>query len=542
MSSTGASDVAAVVAKYFKAAGMRHVYGVPGEDHMRLLDAFESEGLEYVLTRQEGPACMMAATEAQVAGDLPGLCVVSIAAGLSNAINGIAHAYLDRIPLIVISGQHARNRHPITVRQSLDNHELVRGITKWSATVGTEVEQVLHKAMDIALTHPRGPVFLELSEETAVQPAKEVDARWQRWRGAQPTGAVGAPVEEVKSLLAKADRPVMVLGGGGFSVAERDALLRMADAYNCLLMTTAAAKGSVPAGHPRLAGTFLGGNLETAVLSRCDALLMVNASATEFYNKPWKYGRPLVALSRYHNTEGFLPVDVELAGDLAEIATALAASEGRGASSEWSDDDVDAYRQSVIKIFSSPSSPLSIAEVVWRTQAVLPGDALLAVDAGFSKPIINLLWHATAPDTYFASHGLSTMGFAVPAANALQLLHPQRQTLAFMGDGSLMMRAPEIGVAAAHGLAPIYVVFVDGTMTQIAVKQERRQLAQVGAHFPVVSCAQLAAAFGGQGFDVETPDDYEDTLREGLRSSVPTLIGVRLDQSDRGRLFEALRG
>jgi acetolactate synthase-1/2/3 large subunit len=143
---------------------------------------------------------------------------------------------------------------------------------------------------------------------------------------------------------------------------------------------------------------------------------------------------------------------------------------------------------------------------------------------------------------YFTAHGLSTMGFALPAANALQLAHPKRRVVGFMGDGSLLMRASEIGVAAQHGIAPIYVAWMDESLSQIEVKQVRQHLQPVGARLPRTSCAKVADAFGGVGVDVETLDEFRQALGEAQHAQLPTLIGARVDQTWRPEWYELLRG
>src|SRR5215831_17114611 len=151
------TTVAQSFARALQAAGIQRVYGLPGEDHLRLLDALPAEGLRYIGAREESAAALMAATEAQASG-LPGVVLVTIAPGLTNAINAIAHAWLDHVPLLVVCGQHAPERAPLIVRQGIDNHELVAPLTRWTATASPRIHQILARALDTAMAPPRGPV------------------------------------------------------------------------------------------------------------------------------------------------------------------------------------------------------------------------------------------------------------------------------------------------------------------------------------------------------------------------------------------------
>jgi acetolactate synthase-1/2/3 large subunit len=173
---------------------------------------------------------------------------------------------------------------------------------------------------------------------------------------------------------------------------------------------------------------------------------------------------------------------------------------------------------------------------------MLPSDALLAVDAGFGKPLTSYLWSAEEPNRYVTAHGLSTMGFALPAATALKLAYPESPVIAFMGDGSLLMRTGELTVAVEQGVAPIYVVWMDGSLAQIETKQLRQGLSPVGASVPSVSCARIAEAFGAHGCDVHTLAEFEAALSNAMVSGCPTLIGAYVDQSQRAEWFELMRG
>jgi acetolactate synthase-1/2/3 large subunit len=134
------------------------------------------------------------------------------------------------------------------------------------------------------------------------------------------------------------------------------------------------------------------------------------------------------------------------------------------------------------------------------------------------------------------------MGFAIPAANALHLAYPERPVAAFLGDGSLLMRASELTVAAEVGIAPIYIAWMDGALAQIETKQLRQGLRPVGARLPRVSCARIAEAFGVNGCDVDSLGEFRQAIEGALASRQTTLIGARVDQSRRAEWYELMRG
>jgi len=217
--------------------------------------------------------------------------------------------------------------------------------------------------------------------------------------------------------------------------------------------------------------------------------------------------------------------------------------ESSQSASAWRESAVAAYRQHVEEPFHlSDNNALTIPAALRVARQVLPPQTLVAVDAGFGKPLASYLWSMPEPNRYFTAHGLSTMGFAIPAANALQLAFPNDPVVAFMGDGSLLMRASEITVAAERGIAPVYVAWLDRSLAQIETKQLRQQLRPVGARLPEIQCARVAAAFGATGCDVSTLEDFRGSLQTALTSRQPTLIGACVDQTHRADWYELLRG
>lgn len=533
------STVAAAAAGYLRAVGIQRVYGVPGEDHLFLLDAIEAADLRYVGARDESAACIMAAAEAQATG-LPGVVVVTIAPGLTNAINGLACAALDNLPLLLVSGQHAPDRAPIIVRQALDNHALVASLTRWRATAGRRINQVLARALDTALAPPGGPVYLELRDDVARAAPADRQEDWPLLLNAPSQAPAAADLQPLIGALQTARRPVVILGARARGAHLPAAVRRLASTLRAPVFTSPRAKGVCSPDDAWLAGTFLNGNLEAGLLQRADLILSVGLDAVDFFNAPWRYSAPVHALEPdATNTQHFVPRQRQYVGELATSLDALVGGEN---ASEWQPADVAGYRADLARCLPSDEDRLTIPTALAEARGMLPPETLLTVDAGFGKPLTAYLWPACMPNSCFTSHGLSTMGYAIPAATALKLVYPHAPVLALMGDGSLLMRASEIGVAAEQGVAPIYVAWVDASLSQIEIKQRRQGLRPVGAHITLACCEKIAAAFGGVGWDVTTRADFRAALGEAMHAGQPALIGARVDQSSRESWFELLRG
>jgi acetolactate synthase I/II/III large subunit len=627
------STVANAFAAALRAAGVERVYGLPGEDHLRILDALPSAGLHYVGARDECAAAIMAATEAQASG-VPGVVLLTIAPGITNAINAIAHAWLDHVPLLVVCGQHAPERAPLIIRQGLDTQRLLAPLTRWTATASARIHQVLARALDTAMAPPGGPVLLELRDDVSAAAPLDRLADWPLLQTNAHTLRVTGTVleqaipDELRMRVRAAGRPAIVVGGScPSSAATCAAIDRASHALAAPVFCSPAAMGVLGPEHDWFAGTFMNGNLEAKVLGRSDLILALGLDARDFFNAAWRYTAPVVAVNAWPDTQRFAPTQHQLVGDTAAIVEALvcrgtdasagasaaaldsaSASDGGAASaagaapasasgsaaaqattaalaasrasasvldaanasvqrvsaSAWTRDDVIAYRASVERPFGLQSSAFTIASALRAARAMLPPETLVAVDAGFGKPLASYLWSAARPNAYFTAHGLSTMGYALPAANALALAYPSRPVVAFMGDGSLLMRASELSVAAELGIAPIYVVWMDGALAQIETKQLRQGLRPVGARLPELSCVRIAEAFGAVGVDVSSLSEFRAALGSALASAAalatedargpesapnapprgarPTLIGARVDQACRGEWYDLLRG
>lgn len=538
------------IAQVLTGVGIRRVYGLPGEDHMALLHSFRAAGLDYCTAFNESSAVIMAATDAQLTG-LPGVAVLSLAPGVSNGVNGLLNAYLDEVPLLLISGQHPAGQLPFVVRQGFNIEQLVTPITRWRSRITTDmnVPGVVGKAIDEAMSGRPGPVYLEIPDAVATSEARASDEATAhavsrlaaRWRGSAstPAPADNAVVEALAARLALARRPALVVGGRRRRVRPQT-VAAFAEAWRVPVFTSSRQKGVLDSGCPFFAGTFLNGRMEKQLLDDSDLVVLIDPESFDFYNKAWCFAAEAVAITADSFTEWLNPVAEAVTAEPEPLLAGLLAR-GVGAS-EWTAAEVAGYR-SAVRQSLLPEGPgtFSVAHAVDAALGAWPRDGYLVADAGFSKPLVALLSEPTVPDHYFASNALSTMGYSIPAAVAARR-GGAAPLLAFLGDGSLLMRATEIMVSADAGPPVAYVAIMDHSLTQIEVKQERRNLDRVGVALPPLSCAKLANAFGIDGADVDDADDLRVAVAKGLAADRPVLIGAYVDPAPSRVLFDLLRG
>ena len=534
-------DVASHIAASLHSLGVTRAFGVPGEDHLRLLDAISNQGIDYIAARDESAAAIMASADAETTGGL-GVVIVTLAPGITNAINGIANAYLDELPVLVLVGQHSADRLTTIVRQNLDNRLIVSGVTKAAMTMGSNAAQGVIRAAAVALAAPQGPVLLEVPDSVTRRAPAPDSSRWLREPSPTTKPKSDARLDDaIIHRLEAAKRPAIIVGGSQWPTEFGAQLAAVAERLRAPLFLTPTASGLVTTENPWFAGTFLHGNPERRLLESCDVILAIDVRPAEIFNTPWSLPAGVIALRSTPDIHHVIPVELGWVGDLSAALREL--EQGEKGTSTWQVSEVEAYRVDLARIFRSETHQFTIPTAIRIINGLLPADGYLTVDAGFGKPITAYLWESRRPGRYFSSHGLSTMGYAVPAANALQLRHRDATVVAFLGDGSLLMRAAEISVAAEHALPCIYVVWLDGTLSQIQVKQRRQGLKEVGTSIPNFSCSAIAKAFGADGYDVSTASDLKAAVSAGLANRrQPTLVGVRVSQADRATWFEALRG
>ena len=545
-------NVAQRVATTLAELGIRRVYGLPGEDHMTLLHALVEAGIEYHTAVNESSSVIMAAADSKVGG-LPGVAILSLAPGVSNGVNGILNAFMEQLPVLIISGQHAGAREPFVVRQGFDIRSLIDPVTKWAGRLGAKADPVLAvcKALDVATANRPGPVYLELSDEIAKaeepeitdvhSPCEVLRASWAdrgltRVRGPVATSSSMATL---RSRLAAAKHPVLVVGGRAneLSVSTVEDFART---FSCPVFTSSGQKGLLTSANPNYAGTFLNGAMETQILAQSDLILMVNPEAYDIYNTPWRYDDVAASLTSVASDEWLYPFSLRVVADPDSALRTLA--ESVDSASVWTASEIAGYRGMVKEtLLGSWNTEFSVAEAVQGALAASPSSTRLVADAGFSKPILAMLSEPEDRDHYLASNALSTMGYSIPAAIGA-VRASGAPALSFLGDGSLLMRVSELALAQELPASLVVVAIMDESLSQIEIKQERLKLRNVGVTLPPFSCKAIGEAFGVNGIDVSDRESLEAAVAGAWSSRKPTLIGAHVQTTSSRRIYESLRG
>ena len=537
---TTPSTAADAIAAAFAGAGTRRIYGVPGGgSSLDLIAAAKAQGLDFVLARHETSAVIMAATEAELART-PGVALCTRGPGVGNAANGMAHAALDRAPVVLLADGFAPAERAFATHQYFDHAAMLAPVTKAQLSVGQMAAgEAATRAIDAVLAEPRGAALIELSGSAARQPASLPAAAAPPALPAPDAAAVAA----ARRVLAAAKRPVVVAGLEAVDAAPE--LRALVAALGCPALVTYKAKGVIADADPHFAGIFTCGAAEGPVLDQADAIVMVGADPVEFIPKPWRWPVPVIEVATAPRA---LPYAVPAAALSGAVAPALAALTAGATRSAWDAATIATLRDGWLQALANDPrrgagiGPQRVVQIVQAACRQAGFDPRVAVDAGAHMFPATTFWQCERPGDLLISNGLATMGFALPAAIAAALHDPARGALAFTGDGGLLMGLGDLATAAVLGVRLVVVAFNDATLSLIDIKKESRDLPDGALGWPRADLAAAMRAMGGMGLSACTEAELAEAMATACAAAGPVLIDVAVDPTGYPAQIKALRG
>jgi acetolactate synthase I/II/III large subunit len=528
-----------VLADAFKQAGTPFIVGHPGGESVELMEAGRQRQMRFLLMKQEVAGAMLAATWGEITGS-PGVCLSTRGPGAANMVNGVAHALLDRAPLIAITDAYARPTFETGLRQRIDQQALYAPIVKWTTTIDARtVRQQLRRAMRTATGLPPGPVHFELPQSETTREAGHYLAEPPLRPHRICPGPERSDLKGVLDAIGRAKRPILLAGLGVFWARAAHAFVRFAERLGAPVLTTSKCKGAISEDHPLRAGCIIGGLIERHLVNQADLIITVGLDAVELQPKPWPYTQPVLALAETPSLDALVPADPEVVGELGALLSALAEWAPERAS--WGEKAARDFRAQVNAALDTPSRGLSPQRTVEIARAVLPRDTIATCDAGASRLLVVQKWQAYAAREFLTSNGLGSMGYAVPGALGARLAHPNRPIVAFSGDGGFLMAVAELQTAQRENLPIIVLVFDDAEIGLIRIKQEIKNIPRLGIKLGGVDWEKLGHAFGADATVVEHEAALGDALAAALKSGRTTLIAARIDASGYVDQFNALR-
>ncbi len=525
-----------ILVDQLKAQGVRRVFSVPGESFLAVLDGLYASGIENIVCRHEGAACMMAEAHGKLTGQ-PGVVFVTRGPGACNAASGVHVARQDSTPLILFVGQIDTAHRDREAFQEVDYRAFFTPLAKWAAEVDetTRLPEYISRAFHLAQSGRPGPVVLALPENMLSARADVPDLPAP---APHPPSVTGAQLDAIAQALARAARPLVIIGGPHWNAQAARDLAQFARSWGLPVCASFRRMDRMDNAHPNYVGDLgVGMNPKLAKRLRdADCLLVLGARlgdiATGGYTlvDPAAPGKTILHIHPAPDELGrvFRP-DLGLALPAPEVVAALATHPAHPRA-EWAGWVADA-RADYLDWITPRETPgaVKLEQVICQLSDTLPPDAIVTNGAGNYAAFLHRYFRARAfPGLLAPTSG--SMGYGLPAAIAAKLEHPAREVICLAGDGCFQMTCAEFSTACQYGAAVVVIVCNNGQYGTIRMHQEKTYPGRVsGTALFNPDYAAFARAYGGFGARVERGADFLPALAAARAAGGPAIVELCLD-------------
>jgi len=541
---TGAQAVIASL----EAEGVKFVFGYPGGQAIQMYDAlYDSTQLRHVLSRHEQGAVHEADGYARATGDV-GVVMVTSGPGATNAVTGIATAYMDSVPLVVVSGQVPRAVIGTDSFQESDIVGITMPVVKHSYLVksATDIARTIKEAFHIARTGRPGPVLIDVPSDVAAQTVSFSYPDSVNIPSYKPTYKGNArQVKAAAKLIGQSSKPVLYVGGGVVASGASEVVCTLARDYQIPVVTTLMAKGAVPASDPLNLGPvgMHGAKYANRALNRADLIIAVGARFSDrVTGKPDTFAPDARVIHIDIDPAEIGKVrqaQVPIVGDAKTVVTSLLeqleSSGSRPDTADWLK-SVSAWREEfpILERGADDYPGQIVPEVALSILSDMldPHESIVVTEVGQNQMWSAQFINREEPRTFLSSGGLGTMGFGLPAAIGAALAFPEKQVVLIAGDGSLQMNSQEMATAAVNGAAIKTVVLNNRALGMV---RQWQKLFYNGRYSETElednpDFVKLAEAYSWQAERVSEPSQVSDAFKRMLAANGPYLIDVRIDR------------
>ena len=517
--------------------GVDTVFCVPGESYLATLDAFHDvrESIRLVACRQEGGAANMAEAWGKMTGR-PGIAFATRGPGAANASIGLHTARQDSTPLILFVGQVARGMAEREAFQEVDFRRMFGQLTKWVAQIDdpARIPEMVGRAFQVATSGRPGPVVLALPEDMQTERTGAADGAPFRPVQAHP-GA--GDMDRLRDMLETARRPLLLVGGGGWSAGACDDLQAFAEAFDLPVAAAFRRQDLFDNRRPNYAGVVgLGIDPKLkARLDETDLLVAVGPQLGEIVSGGYAYFTFPKPRQRFvHVAAGVgelgkvYQADLAINAGMAEFcAAARALAPSRGNRAEWT----KSARADYLAFSTAGGMPGAVnysAIVAWLSDT-LPENAVVANGAGNFSIWVHRFFRYKRYGTQLAPQS-GAMGYGVPAGVAAAIRHPDRVVVSVSGDGCFLMNGQELATAAQQNVAVVFIVVNNGIYGTIRMHQERHYPGRTsGTDLANPDFAALARSYGAHGETVRRTEEFAPAFERARGAGGPALIELAMD-------------
>jgi acetolactate synthase-1/2/3 large subunit len=539
-------DVADLLVRCLEHEGVACVFGIPGEENIRLTDALARSSIRYVLVRHEQAGSLAAEIYGRLTGRA-GVCSATLGPGAINLLLGAADATSNSAPLVALSAQVGLNRIYKESHQSVDLVSLFAPVSKWADMVLTPgaVPEMVRKAFKLAQTERPGAVYLAVPEDVEAMPVpgELAPLPLNVPRADEPSRP---QIERAAAVLDGARRPIVLAGHGAARAGAAGALRRFSERLGLPVATTFHGKGVFPDDHPHALGAvgFMRHDYVNFGFDEADVIVSVGYELQEF--DPARINpagdKRILHLSRVPaEVDAGYNVAVGVQADISATLDALAAGTSRRWQPGESGEKIRALLAGELARGAADDSfPVRPQRVVSDTRAALGRSDIVLADTGAVKMWMARLYPTYEPNTCLVSNGLSTMGFALPGAIGARLAAPDRRVLAATGDGAFLMHSQEIETALRERIPLTVLVWQDDAYGLIKWKMDLELGHDVATSFGNPDFVTYAESFGARGYRVSSAADLLPMLTEALAADTVSVIACPVDYSENLQLTDAL--
>ncbi len=527
--------------------GVKYIFGMPGEENLDLLESLRKSSIELILCRHEQAAGFMAATHGRLTGRA-GVCLATLGPGAINLMTAAAFAQLGAMPMVMLTGQKPIKRSKQGRFQIIDVVGMMRPITKFAHQLvnGHRVAANVREAFRLAEMERPGACHLELPEDVAAE-TTDSDFLYPRAKIRRPSADEKA-IRLATEMIQAARRPLLLVGAGANRTMTAKMLGRFIENTGIPVFCTQMGKGVVDERRPSFVGTaaLSEGDYLHRAITAADVIINVGHDVIEkppFIMRP---GRPPDVLHINHSSaqvdDVYFP-QLEVVGDIANAFWQL--SERVEPSPSWDFSAAEEARRELREHIdghcTNQAFPVKPQTLVARVRAAVPEDGIVSLDNGMYKIWFARNYPCYAPNTLLLDNALATMGAGLPSAMAAALLHPDKVSLAVVGDGGFMMNSQELETAVRLKLRLTVLILNDQGYGMIKWKQADMGFADHGLDFGNPDFVKYAEAYGARGTRVTGVDHLSEVLEASLHRDGVDLIDCPIDYTENQKLTAELR-
>ncbi len=530
--------------------GVDTVFGYPGGTVINIYHDLADYPIRHILTRHEQAAVHAADGYARTTGKV-GVAIATSGPGATNTVTGIATAYMDSVPLVVITGQVPTPLIGNDAFQEVDIIGITRSITKHNYLVQDiqDLARIVKQAFYIARTGRPGPVLIDLPKDVQIQSTPFEYPDKVEMRGYKPTYSGNLrQVEKAANLIMTARKPVIYVGGGASGADASEELLAFAEMTRIPVTTTLLGMAVFPQRHTQSLGMLgmHGTYYANMAVTNADLLIAVGSRFDDRVTGKISSFAPHAKIIHIDidptSIKKNVRVDLPIVGDLKDVLKKLAdALEKRSdqlpalidTMEPWRE-EIDAWKRGYPMTYQSSDSVIKPQYVIEQLRELCSEDAIVTTEVGQHQMWTAQFFAFSRPRTFLTSGGLGTMGYGLPAALGAQVAFPDRQVIDISGDGSFQMNSQELATLVQYGLPVKIAILNNQYLGMVRQWQELffdRHYSQTRMELPI-DFVKLAEAYGATGFSASRPDQVREVIRKAFETPGPVIMEFKVDREE----------